>query len=197
MFDWITVIELLLGTTAAEKAKITAYLLAPGLVMALTVSMLVGGSIGLDAAQPISVSELKTQISAAGEIFKKPGFVVTVEPVSSEFRMELGAQLSHVWSSLDERTARANKDHLSLDGGGVSARPPFLGVTGPVIFIVEAPLGKEIQFPGRIERTEDLLLRSRRSVSIVASVLLACMFAFGMSSASVLPAINRDKHTAG
>jgi hypothetical protein len=197
MFDWKTVIELLRGATPAEKAKITAYLLAPGLVMALTVSILLGGSIGIDVAQPISVSELKSEISVAGEISKKAGFVVTIEPVAPEFRIELRAQASRILSSLDEQTIRANKNRLSIDGGGVSATPPFIGGNSPVTFVVDAPLGKEIQLPGRIERTEDLLLQSRRSVSIVASVLLACVFAFGMSSASIFPATNRDKHAAG
>lgn len=197
MFDIKAVIELLRGRSAAEKAKITAYLLAPGLVMVLTVSMLLGGNFVIDAALPISVSELKTQVSFGGEISVRPGFVITIEPTSPEYRIELGAQLSQLWSSLDERTARANKDRLSMDGSGITAKPPFLGVTGPVTLMVEAPLGKEVHFPGRIERMENFLLQSRRSVSVVACVLLACVFAFGMSSASVLPAVNRDKHAAG
>lgn len=197
MFDWKIIVELLRGRSSAEQAKITAYLLAPGLVSVLTASMLFGGTIGLDAAQSISLSELKSQISVAGSISKRPGFVITVEPSSPEYRIELGTQALHMRSSLDEENARENKNRFSIDGSSVGATPPFLGVTGPVTFVVDAPLGKKIQFPGRIELTKDLLLQSRRSVSIVASALLACVFAFGMSSASIFPPTKRNKQAAG
>ena len=176
------------------KQELIAYLLAPGLIVILTTSMLFGGIIGFDAAPTVSISELKSEISVSGVISKKVGFVVIVEPTAPEYRIKLGARATQIRSSLDEDTARANKNRLSFDANGVRAAPPFLGAPGPVTFLVDAPLGNEIQFPGRTERTKDLLLQSKRSISVVASALLACVFAFGMSSASIFPAAKRNQN---
>jgi hypothetical protein len=102
----------------------------------------------------------------------------------------------NAWSSLDERAASANSDRLSLNEGGLNGRPPFLGVDGPVTVIVQGKLGKTVQVPGGTQNVDELMLRSRRSTSIVSSVLLACIFAFGMSSAKGLPSVDRHKDAA-
>lgn len=101
----------------------------------------------------------------------------------SEYRIQLGPGASRIWSSLDEEAARANADRLVLDGDGLNGKTSFVGVNGPVTVVIDGSAGKDIQVPGGTERLEDWLLYSRRSGSLVSSVLLACVFAFGMSLA--------------
>jgi hypothetical protein len=185
--------ELLRNRKQAEVAKISAYWLAPGLILLFTISGPFGGGFAIDGGRPIALSELRSEISSNGMTARKAGFALIIEPVPSEFRFEVGSIPSHVWSSLDEPSARANKDRLTLDGSGVRSRAPFLGVAGPVMVVVEGQISPEIRIPGGTEKMEDLVIRSKRSVSVVTSVLLVCVFAFGMS-AGVLPPVRRKKH---
>jgi hypothetical protein len=122
--------------------------------------------------------------------------VLIAEPVSSEYRIQLKTDSLRIWSSLNEDEARANTDHIALDGSGLKAKTPFIGVNAPVAVVVDGDVGKDIQIPGATERVEDWLISSRRSSSIVSSVLLVCVFAFGMSLATGLPSTSRDKEAA-
>ena len=50
-----------------------------------------------------------------------------------------------------------------------------------------------ISGPGGTQQVDDWRLPSRRSLSMLSSVLLACVFAFGMSLATALPAVRGNK----
>jgi hypothetical protein len=193
MFDVKEIWDLLKGRSDVEKAKISAYVLAPALLLGLSISGALGGGLAVDLMRPIVISELRTEIIGRDGPIPKRGIVLIAEPVPSEYRIQLGTGASRIWSSLDEEAARANADRLVLDGGGLNGRTPFVGVNGPVTVVVDGDVGKNIQVPGGTERVEDWLLYSRRSSSIVSSVLLACVFAFGMSLATGLPSVDRDK----
>lgn len=197
MFDVRTIWDLLKGRSNAEIAKISAYILAPGLILGLAVSGVFGGGLAIDLEKPIAISELKTEITGSNGPVSKRGIVLIAEPLSSEYRIQLGAGASRIWSSLDEEAARANASRLVLDEGGLNGKMPFIGVNSPVTVVVDGELGKDIQVPGGTERAEDWRLYSRRSSSIVSSVLLACVFALGMSLATGFPSIDSDKKTAG
>jgi hypothetical protein len=197
MFDIIkTIWEMLKGRSEAEITKISAYILAPGLVLGLSMSGIFGGGLTIDLEKPFSISELKTQLSGDGILESKHGIVLIAEPVSSEYRIQLGAGASRIWSSLDEETARANANRLVLDnGGGFNGKTPLIGVNYPVTIVVEGDLDN-IQVPGGTERTEDLRLYSRRSNSIVSGVLLVCVFALGMSLVFTgLPSVGSNQNT--
>ena len=174
-------------------AKVMAYWLAPGFVLGLTVGGISGGSFAIETARPIAVSELRTEQSSTGATTNKPGFVIVIEPIASDFRFQLPTPPARIWSSLDESAARANRDRLAVDGSSVFSRAPFIGVGGPVTVVVEGQLGPEVQVPGGFEKMDDLILRSRRSVSVMTSVLLVCVFAFGMSSVTGLPSHGRKQ----
>ena len=177
----------------ADFAKFMAYWLVPGSILVFTVSGTVGGSLAIEAARPIAISELRTE-QAFGGTTHKPGFVIVIEPVASEFKIQLPVPPLRLWSSLDDATARINKDRLALDGNSVVSRAPFLGVAGPVTVVVEGQIGPEIQVPGGVEKTDDLIVRSRRSVSVMTGVFLVCVFAFGMSSMAGLPSNDGKQH---
>lgn len=196
MFDIKDIWDYLKGRNDAERARISAYILAPGLLLGLSISGVWGGGLAIDLGRPVVISELKTEITGKGDPTSKRGIVIIAEPVSSEYRIQLRTESSRIWSSLNEEEARANVDHLMLDGGGLKSKMPFIGVNGPVAVVVDGDIGKDIQVPGATERVEDWLLSSRRSGSIVSSVLLACVFAFGMSLATGLPSVGRDKEAA-
>jgi hypothetical protein len=192
MFEIINhAVELLRGLSSAQIAKLSAYWLAPGSILLLTISGLFGNIFAIGSAQPVTVSELKSEISLSGETTSKPGIALIIEPDSSEFRVPFHAPISRIWSSLDQNAARENKSRLELDSRGVSIRSPFLHIGDPVMLVIEGQIGQEFHLPGGAEMVDDLLLRSKRSLSIVTSVLLACVFAFGMSSAVGLVSSDR------
>jgi hypothetical protein len=193
MFDFKAIWDLLKGRSDVERAKICAYILVPGLVLGLTILEVTGGGLAVDFERPVTISELKTEIIGRGEPESKRGVVLIAEPLSSEYRIQLGAGASRIWSSLDIEAARANTDRLVLDSSGLNGKTPFVGVNSPVTIVVDGDLGKDIQIPGGTERVEDWRLYSRRSSSIVSSVLLACIFAFGMSLATGLPSVEGDQ----
>jgi hypothetical protein len=196
MTDIKATLEMLSGRSMSERARISAYLLAPGLVLSLTLANTVGDFHTLNAAQPVVVSELKTKISSTGEIRRQPGFALIIEPVASEFRIDLESQRPQVWSSLDKQAAHANRSRFTLDGHGLSGKSPFLGIADPVTVVVEGQLAGKIQMPGGTKDMSEFMLQSKRSISIVIDALLACVFAFGMAVATGFGFVDSNKQTA-
>jgi hypothetical protein len=181
MIDYLKAIfEFLKGKNKDEIAKISAHFLAPLVVLGLSIIGFFGGG-AADLDRPIAISELKTEITGKSDPSPKRGIVIISEPGSAEYRIPLGPGASKIWSSLDEEAARANVDRLVLSAGGLNAKSPFIGVDGPVAVVVDGDLGKEVQVLGGREATDDWRLSSRRSTSLVSSVLGACFFAFGVS----------------
>jgi hypothetical protein len=198
MLDYLKALfEFLKGRSKDEIAKISAYFLAPVVVLGLSILGFFGGG-AIDLDRPIAISELRTEITGKGEPQSKRGIVLIAEPVSSEYRIQLGPGATKIWSSLDEETARANADRLVLNGGGLNGKTPFIGVSGPVTLVVDGDLGKDVQVLGGTEPAEDWRLASRRSSSLVSSVLAACFFAFGVSLALATgtPSVDRSKNAA-
>jgi hypothetical protein len=198
MLDYLkAILEFLKGKSKDEIAKISAYFLAPAVVLGLSLLGFFGGGAN-DLDRPIAISELKTEISGKGTPQAKRGIVIIAEPVSSEYRIPLGQGASKIWSSLDEDSAIANADRLVISGGGFNGKTPLIGVNGPVTVVVDGELGKDVQVLGGTEATEDWRLTSRRSGSLVSSVLAACFFAFGvsLSLATASPPGDRDKNAA-
>jgi len=192
------ILEFLKARSKDELAQISAYMLAPLLVLCWSVFGFFGGeSIMLERS--VTISELKTEMVNGTGPASKRGVVLIAEPEPSEYRIPLGPGASKIWSSLDEEAAYANVDRLVLDGGGFKGKTPLIGVSGPVTLVIEGDLGQEIQVPGGTERTEDWRMTSRRSNSLVATVLAACIFAFGVSVAQATgaPPVRSDKNDAG
>ncbi len=196
MLDIKDIWNYLKGRNDAERAKISAYILAPDLLLGLSVSGVLGGEIAIDLGRPVVISEIKTEFTGKDAPTSRRGILLIAEPVSSEYRIQLKTDSPRIWSSLNEEEARANVDHLALDGSGLKGKTPFIGVNEPVAVVVDGDVGKDVQIPGGTERVEDWLISSRRSSSIVSSVLLACVFAFGMSLATGLPSAGPDKEVA-
>lgn len=198
MLDYLkAVLEFLKGRSHGEIARISAYVLMPLVVLSWSILGFLGGG-AVDLERPIAISELRTEINERGEPESRRGIVIIAEPEPSEYRIRLGTGASKIWSSLDEEAARANAGRLVLSGGGLNGKTPFLGVSGPVAVVVDGDLGQDIEVLGGTERAEDWRLSSRRSNSLVFSVLAACFFAFGVSLALATgaPSIDRDKNTA-
>lgn len=195
MLDLETVKDLLTGRSRDELATLAAYLLAPGLVMGLAGAGVYTPGLGLDFAKPVAVSELVTEVNTQGQVTGKKGIALMLEPVGSDYQIPLAAA-SSMWISLGEDIVRANADRLILTERGFNGKSPLIGVNDPVTVVVQGEPGKEILVPGGTERLEDWRLQSRRSVSLVSSALLACVFAFGMSLATGLPSIKVPQHDA-
>jgi hypothetical protein len=177
--------------TPSERAKLVAYWFAPGSILIFTLAAMFGNPLALDSARPIAVAELKSVVSAVGGTETKRGIAIIVEPVPSEFRIQFAAPPPVIWSSLDESLARYNSSQIILDrNGGLRFKSPFFGAADPVTFVVEGQLGP-ILVPGQ-EKVDDLTIKSRRSSALMNSVLIACIFAFGMSSTSGLPLSNKN-----
>jgi hypothetical protein len=193
------IVAFLKARTRDEIAQISAHVLTPVLVLIWSFFGFFGSeSISLE--RPATISELKTEIARDGGITPRRGFVLIAEPESSEYRILLGTGPSKFWSSLDVEAAKANLKRLVLDEGGfhVTSTTPFLDVNQPMTFVVEGELGGKIQVAGGTERSEDWRLVSRRSNSLVATVLATCFFAFGVSVALATgaPPVGGDKDGA-
>jgi len=197
MIDPKMLLEFLLRRGSEEKARLFAYTIAPAVVLSVAAPGIWGGTFVLDVAPSLSVSELKTVMLEGGKLIQKSGLVIIVEPSASEYRIPLVTHSQQIWSSLDDGATRANHDRISLDAAGVYGKPPFLGVNVPVTLVVEGLPGKEIQIPGGTAKFDDLVLQSKRPIALVSGVLLACMFAFGMSSVTALPLVKGNKRRAG
>jgi hypothetical protein len=190
-----SLVKLLLGRSHPEIAKIVAYLVAPAVVLSLAALSADSHGLGLDLIGPITISELRSEIMVDGTTHSRPGVAVIVEPTSAELRVPIVGPSGGIWSSLDESTLKANRDRLHLDGGGVVSRTPLLGVNGPVAIVIDGRLGSEIQTVGGTDPINNWMLPARRSVSILSSVLLAWVFAFGMAfSAAIPPGLRPDQN---
>ena len=189
--------DLLRGRNPDDAARISAYLLAPGFVLFMTISGVHGRPLAIGLEKPVTIVDLKTELATNGEVRSKKGVALIVEPVESEYRIPITGGSSGIWSSLDEKTIRANRERLALEQGELKGKTPFFGTSEPVAVVVEGELGADIQIPGGTEQSEEWRQPSQRSMSIVASVLLACVFAFGISLASGLPSARDDEGTTG
>lgn len=196
MFDLQTIKDLLSGRSRDELAKVAAYILAPGLVMCLSGAGVYTPGWGLDFSKPVAISELLTEISVQGQVSGKRGVVLTLEPTESEYQIPLSAP-SSMWISLEQDVVRSNSDRLILTDQGFRGKSPLIGVSEPVAVVLVGELGKNILVPGGAERLDGWRLQSRRSLSLVSSTLLACVFAFGMSLATGLPSIKAQEQAAG
>ena len=196
MFDVRLIVEWLKDKNPAAMARVSAFALAPGFILGSVISGVFGGTLGLDLARPLTISQLRTEFTVNGSATTKMGVALIVEPTPSEYHVELQSAPSHLWSSLDQQSASANQGRIVFDGSGITGKAPFLGVGEPVTVIADAPLGERIFIPGGAFKADNWQLSSRRSESIVSSALLSCVLAFGMGLGS-LPSGDRDKHTTG
>jgi hypothetical protein len=192
-FAW----DVIRGERAVERAIISAYALAPGLLIASSLYGPLRSSLSIDLEKPFAISELKTEIASSGQAVIKQGVILIAEPASSRYRIKLSSGGSRIWTSLSLDEAQANARYLVLDQGGLSSETPFVGVDKPVTVVVEGGVANGVQFPGGIERVEDWDLMSQRAKSIVSSVLFACVFAFGLSIPAGIPSPNGDQESTG
>jgi hypothetical protein len=195
VLDFKIVKELVLGRSRDELARVAAYLLAPALVMGLAVAGVYSPGLGLDFSKPVSFTELMTEVSSQGKVTKKKGFALVLEPMASDYQIPV-TTASSMWISLDADVLRANADRLVLTETAFKGRSPLLGVRDPVTVIVQGEPRSEILVPGGTEHIVDWRMQSRRSLSLLSSTLLACVFAFGMALASGLPSAKTQEQTA-
>ncbi|HYM75660.1 MAG TPA: hypothetical protein VE377_06745 [Candidatus Dormibacteraeota bacterium] len=181
------VLEIAKRIEPGDFAKFCAYLVAPGLVFVAVVSGVFGGPLSFDMERPIAISELRTQMTVAGQPSSSPGVALIVEPIASESRIRVESDQPSFWTSLSPESTIANKDRLVIDRSGITAKPPFLGVPDPVTIVIPGQLGKEIEVPGGTMPVENWQLTARRSASILSGTLLACVFAFGIALTTVIP----------
>src|SRR5947208_16456801 len=123
MFDVNAIWNMLKGRNDIQRARISAYVLAPGIILGFTLSGVLGSGLAIDLEKPVTISELRTEISEKGAAEPKRGVVIIAEPVSAEYRIPIGRP-KKIWSSLDEETARANTDHLTVYGDGINSKQP-------------------------------------------------------------------------
>lgn len=180
------------GRRNPELAKFCAYILAPSAAFVLAAGFSGGHGLGLDLLGPVTVSELRSEISSDGTTRSRPGIAVIIEPSEAEVRIPIAGGTPTIWSSLDESTLRVNQDRLQLDSGGFRSRTPLFGVDAPVAVVLEGRLGESMQVVGGSDPMEDWTLPARRGVSILSSILLACVFAFGMAFVAAIPSVAAD-----
>lgn len=187
--------ELLVGRPPEEQAALAAYVIAPTLVFGLAVGGVYTPGLGLDFARPMTVALLGSYVDSQGHITSREGLALVIEPDSLEYQIPVSSP-SGLWVSLDEGTLRANADHLRLSESGLRGRSPLMGVSSPVTVVVEGTPSDEMRVPGGSEHLTGWENQARRSTSLISSVLLACVFAFGVSVATGFPSAKRNQDTA-
>jgi hypothetical protein len=190
-------VSFLKGRDAAQLAMLFAYLFAPAAVMATGLLGLAGRGLAVDLGRPVVISELRSEIDRNGLARQRHGVAVTVESSAPEFHLPLNGASGTVWTSLEPAQLRANVGRVLSDSDGLTSRNPFLGMSGPVTLIVDGEPSGRLDLPGRIDPVADWRLPSRQSLALVSSVLISCVFAFGMSVAMGLPAAGSEQRTAG
>jgi hypothetical protein len=103
---------------------------------------------------------------------------------------------SRAWTSLSDNAVFANSERFRMEESAIRATPPFIGVTDPVIVVVDGRLGKIIEIPGGIRRLDDFALESRSGAQFVLYIIIACAFTFGLSLATGFSSLNYEKHAA-
>jgi hypothetical protein len=191
MADWLRARE------PADIAKIAAYLLAPGVVLSVSLLGSSANGFALDGDRPVSLMELKSETDASANIRAKNGVVLIVEPVESEYHIPMRGGKGSIWTSLDTTELRANASRLRAAQGSVDVKSPFIGLSRPVTIVAEGDVAPQAAVLGGTQPTEDWRLAARRSLSIVSGVLAVCVFAFGMALPGVMPPPRREKHAAG
>lgn len=195
MLEWFKAIrEQLVGRSPDEQAALVAYLIAPALVLGLAIAGVYTPGFGLDFSRPMTVAPLGSYVDSQGRITSREGLALVIEPGTLDYQIPVLSP-SGLWVSLDENTLRANADHLRLSESGLRGRSPLLGVSSPVTVVIEGKSADEMRVPGGTERLTDWQNQARRSTSLISSVLLACVFAFGVSVATGLPSAKRDQDT--
>jgi len=198
MLDPVEIIKEIINRTRnlspTEKAKAVAYFYLPLLILFLVACF--GG--GLSADSNIAVSELKTEMTGAGDQSSKLGLVVVADPTSltpSEYRIPLAPNGAKIWSSFDGDVARRNKDKVEVNQDELKINTPFSGeMSAPVTLVVEGVLGKEIYAPGETVPINKWGLASRRSASLVYGVLIICSLALGLGVAVGFPPVKPDEN---
>lgn len=194
IFKYIeALIDKTINLSPAGKAKAIANFYLPLLILFIVAYF--GGGLSTDAS--IAVSELKTEITGAGDQSPKRGVIVIVEPTSSEYRIPLASNGAKIWSSLDENSARRNKEKMGINQDELKISTPFNGESNPVTLVVEGDLGKEIYIPGETVSVDKWGLSSRRSASLVYGVLITCSLTLGLGAAVGIPPIKSDEDDTG
>lgn len=196
MPDPLGIIEFITDRTKnlspAGKAKAMAYFYLPLLILLLVGYF--GGGLSNDSS--IVVSELKTEMTGAGDQSSRRGLVVVADHTSlatSEYKIPLTPNGAKVWSSFDENAARRNKEKVGINQDELKINTPFSGESNPVTLVVEGNLGKEIYAPGETVPIDKWGMSSRRSASLLYGVLIICSLALGLGVAVGFPPVKPDE----
>src|SRR5579884_944869 len=136
MFEFAKMfLEWLKDRSPAGLARICAFLLIPGGVLVLVLSGMLGESLRWDLSRPLTIAELKTELSADGSVTSKSGVALIFEPTSGDQTYNFQFQANspnRAWTSLEEKNARGNSDRLKVSKTGITSNMPFLGMNDPV-----------------------------------------------------------------
>jgi hypothetical protein len=187
-----TIIARTVGLTATARAKVIAYFYLPLLILGFLAYF--GGGLSPDAG--IAITELKTEVAAAGDQSDKRGIVVIAEPYSAKYRIPVASNNAKIWTSLDESSARRNKDNIGISQDELKIDTPLSGEGNPVMLVIEGDVGKEMYLPGETVSTSKWNLSSRRSGSLVYGVLTICSLALGLGAAVGFPTVKLHENNA-
>jgi hypothetical protein len=191
----LAVIAAVLKGESENLSRLSAYVLGPLVVIAVTISNVSGGIFSVDQ-RPLSVVEIRTELSLDGKRISKRGAAFIIEQAASDYRIPLETSATRAWTSLSDNSLVANKERFRVEENAVRATPPFFGVTDPVIVVVDGQVGKVIEVLGGIRPVENFTLESRSGAQFVLYILIACAFTFGLSLATGFSSLNYEKHAA-
>jgi len=194
VLDWFT--SQVKHLSPENAASAAAHLFAPGLVIILT---FVGTSerTGIDLMPPVSVTTLRSLISHDGRVVSQHGVAITVEPTSMEWTLPIASPRPELWTSLDSGEVEINRSRLVFVNGMLAIKAPYIGVSRPITVVIEGVAGEQMLFPGGHDTLAELTPPAKRSLALVYSVTMVCIFAFGMSISTAIPLVGKQQDVAG
>lgn len=182
-------VDYLRNLSSDQLARVAAYFLAPTFVLGLSGFDLSRPGSAIEIERPLALLELKTALSSQGVAQERHGVVAIVEPADIEYWVPLRDKPDdELWTSIDGSLLAPNRARLLVDESGFGGSAPFVGVADPVAIVAAGSLTESLKVPGGAAAIEEWGLSSRRSVSLVTSVFLSCVFGLGAAMALSHPA---------
>ncbi len=152
------------------------YIFVPGLLL-----VVVGEEVMLGPSEAgLSVAPIRSAKYAGGAVQDESGMVIMVDSQQSEFRIPLKkGSAQRVMMSIEASIARQNERKVRLESTGLDVEPPLLGLSDPLILVVDGEPAEEVLLPGKRRNLDSLKIATRSSLSLALWSLVAVMFGFG------------------
>lgn len=198
MFDrLVKLFDLIQQKDREWRAWFFSHIAVPAVVMGYLIS-------GLSPISPLSVFEdgisivsLSSSKLGTSRAREENGAVVILDPVDLDVSIPWRDRSDgdvNLRSSLESALYASNDGRLRVDDHGLTIQLPLLGVSEPLVLVIDQELGEQVYLPGKKIRTAALAPSPRQSVGLALWAIIGGMFGIGLSlGLSTLGTIEPEK----